>query len=66
MFDQFDLEIAIVSNLVKIDFLDVELDLYNDTFAPYRKPTSKRHMSMSNQTTLDMLSTKYQNPSTKG
>ena len=27
---------------------------------------SKRHMSMSNQTTLDMLSTKYLNLSTKG
>ena len=27
---------------------------------------SKRHITMSNQTTLDMLSTKYQNPSVKG
>ena len=38
VFNRFGLEITIESNLVKTDFLDVELDLRNDTFAPFRKP----------------------------
>ena len=36
--NRLGLEITIESNLVKTDFLDVELDLRNDTFAPFRKP----------------------------
>ena len=67
MFNRFDLETTIESNLVKTDFLDVELDLCNDTYAPYTEnQISKRHMSISNKTILNMLLTKYQNPSTKG
>ena len=38
MFNRFDLKIIIDSNLVKISFLDVELELCNDTYAPYKKP----------------------------
>ena len=38
MFNRFDLEITIDSNLVKINFLDVQLGLRNDTYASYRKP----------------------------
>ena len=38
VFNRFGLEITIESNLVKTDFLDVKLDLRNDTFAPFRKP----------------------------
>ena len=38
VYSRFDLQISIDSNLVRTDFLDVELDLRNDTYAPYRKP----------------------------
>ena len=38
MFSKFDLKITIESNLTKTDFLDVELDLINDSYAPFRKP----------------------------
>ena len=37
-FNRFGLEITIESNLVKTDFMDVELDLCNNTFVPFRKP----------------------------
>ena len=37
VFSRFHLQITIDSNLVRTDFLDVELDLRNDTYAPYRK-----------------------------
>ena len=38
LFNRFDLDITIDSNLVKIDFLDVELDLRNYPYVIYRKP----------------------------
>ena len=38
MLKRFSLEVTIESNLVNIDFLDVEPDHCNDTFAPFRKP----------------------------
>ena len=38
VFNRFDLKITINFNLVKSNFLDVELDLRNDIYAPYRKP----------------------------
>ena len=38
VFSKFDLKITIESNLTKTDFLDVELDLINDSYAPFRKP----------------------------
>ena len=37
VFDKFDLKITIGFNLVKTDFLDVELDLNNDNYASFRK-----------------------------
>ena len=47
MFNRFDLEITIEKNyLVKTDFLDEELDLRNDTYAPLRKPSFKRHVNV--------------------
>ena len=38
MFSKFHLKITIEFNLTKTDFLDVELDLINDSYAPFRKP----------------------------
>ena len=38
MLSKFYLKIAAESNLTKSDFLDVELDLINDFYAPFRKP----------------------------
>ena len=38
MFNRLGLKITKDPNLVRTDFLDVELDLRNDTYAPYRKP----------------------------
>ena len=38
MISKFYLKITIESNLTKTDFLDVELDLINDSYAPFRKP----------------------------
>ena len=38
VFNRFDLKITIDSNLVRNDFVDVELTLRNDTYAPYGKP----------------------------
>jgi len=37
VFNRFDLQITVESNLARTDFLDVELDLCNDTYAPFRK-----------------------------
>ena len=38
VFNIFDLKITIDFNFVRTEFLNSELDLYNDTYAPYRKP----------------------------
>ena len=38
MFSKFELKITIKSNLTKTDFLDVQLDLINKSYAPFRKP----------------------------
>ena len=61
MFSKFDLKITIEFSLPKIDFLDVELDLVNDSYAPFRKLNSKPRTSAQNQTTLDMLPIRSQN-----
>ena len=37
MFSKFNLNISIKSNQVKTDFLEVELDLINNSDAPFRK-----------------------------
>ena len=38
VFNIFDLKITIDFNFLRTEFLNLELDLYNDTYAPYRKP----------------------------
>ena len=39
VFGKFDLKITIESNLTKTGFLDVALDLFNYSYAPFRKPS---------------------------
>ena len=36
-----DLRIEIVTNLTEVDFLDITLNLENNTYDPYRKPNDK-------------------------
>ena len=38
VFNKFDQKITIEFNLTKTDFLDAELDLINNSYAPLRKP----------------------------
>ena len=59
VFSKFFLKITIKSNLTMIDFLNVELDLINDSYAPFRKPNFQAtRTSPQHQTTLDMLSSR--------
>ena len=39
------IKITIESNLTETDFLYVELDLINDSYAPFRKPIFQASMS---------------------
>ena len=41
LFKNIDFKIEIVTNLTEVDFLDVTLNLENNTYRPYKKPNDK-------------------------
>ena len=41
VFKNIDFRIEIVTNLTEVDFLDITLNLENNTYHPYKKPNDK-------------------------
>ena len=58
VFKECGLSITTKANLNVVNFLDIQLDLINGTYQPYRKPND-------NPMKHEVIRNKFQNPSTK-
>ena len=60
MFQNCGLKITIKTNLTSVNFLDIHLNLKDNTYQPYRKPNSDQYTSAKARTTLKTSSKTFQ------
>ena len=60
IFKECGFNITIKTNLTSVDFLDVRLNLRDNTYQPYRKPNSELITSTKARTTLKTSSKTFQ------